>query len=672
MLYVLFLVLLLESGHGQWSTLPALPSGLFGPSVAAPPPGIDLSVVYFGGSAAVTTVGLSLANVSAGGGWTTVDGGIVAPPARTLGCGVWAGSSFFVLFGSAWGGRVGAVTFSDVWAIPFGSSGVTAGSWMSLSAAGPGSGPRARHSAACAARGSSSLVVFGGAVGLDVSTNLNDAWTFNITTRMWSSIAAGSGSAWPSPTAALAASYVSHLDAMFFYGGLQRQASGAAVSTSATWLLLWRGSNSSAAASGWLAPAVAGNAPAVAYSGASYVASLPALCIFGGESLSGDGTEQLGNALQCLDLTSLAPGSVGAAQIAGPPPPVPLPSPTLAWRQLAALGPGSRFAQGLAAVPAVAAPNGTANATTVFLLGGSDGSAASVSAWACEPPYPLASGAWEEVPASPSGASASFFTVLSFLVFSTAAVMLVLTLIIVVIRRALARISQRERHRDLIVARAMLQRDLELAESWHARGGVGAPPRGHSTAAQRGRGVPPDVIAALDIALHRGKAASGGGVKPAQATTAASPTAPTKSVTTKAGVSAGGAPLPPVTAQAALPMRVSSGTASVRTPSPGRRASKAGGSGGATAASSPPGAADAAVAAAVAAASPQPAAFEAETQLTCAICLTAFEEGERLRLLPCRHRFHAASCVDKWLLENNSCPVCKAEVVPQEVLSALF
>eukprot|EP00603_Paraphysomonas_imperforata_P001316 CAMPEP_0114427666 /NCGR_PEP_ID=MMETSP0103-20121206/8483_1 /TAXON_ID=37642 ORGANISM="Paraphysomonas imperforata, Strain PA2" /NCGR_SAMPLE_ID=MMETSP0103 /ASSEMBLY_ACC=CAM_ASM_000201 /LENGTH=116 /DNA_ID=CAMNT_0001596769 /DNA_START=348 /DNA_END=698 /DNA_ORIENTATION=+ len=42
----------------------------------------------------------------------------------------------------------------------------------------------------------------------------------------------------------------------------------------------------------------------------------------------------------------------------------------------------------------------------------------------------------------------------------------------------------------------------------------------------------------------------------------------------------------------------------------------------------------------------------------CAICLEPFEEGNTNRILPCMHHFHQ-QCVDKWLLEHASCPVCK-------------
>ncbi|KAK4266771.1 hypothetical protein QN277_023648 [Acacia crassicarpa] len=45
----------------------------------------------------------------------------------------------------------------------------------------------------------------------------------------------------------------------------------------------------------------------------------------------------------------------------------------------------------------------------------------------------------------------------------------------------------------------------------------------------------------------------------------------------------------------------------------------------------------------------------------CCICLCAYEDGAELRELPCGHHFHA-DCIDKWLIINANCPLCKFNV----------
>jgi RING-like zinc finger len=68
-----------------------------------------------------------------------------------------------------------------------------------------------------------------------------------------------------------------------------------------------------------------------------------------------------------------------------------------------------------------------------------------------------------------------------------------------------------------------------------------------------------------------------------------------------------------------------------------------------------------------------------EQQVECAICLSQFAKGDRVRVLPCQHIFHLDE-VDEWLIQRKKlvsrvhtlsyiffhlllqCPICKADV----------
>ncbi|KAJ8379049.1 hypothetical protein AAFF_G00231400 [Aldrovandia affinis] len=45
----------------------------------------------------------------------------------------------------------------------------------------------------------------------------------------------------------------------------------------------------------------------------------------------------------------------------------------------------------------------------------------------------------------------------------------------------------------------------------------------------------------------------------------------------------------------------------------------------------------------------------------CQICFSSYTEGEELRMLPCLHDYHV-NCIDRWLKENATCPICRVDV----------
>ncbi|CAB3403262.1 unnamed protein product [Caenorhabditis bovis] len=51
-----------------------------------------------------------------------------------------------------------------------------------------------------------------------------------------------------------------------------------------------------------------------------------------------------------------------------------------------------------------------------------------------------------------------------------------------------------------------------------------------------------------------------------------------------------------------------------------------------------------------------------ELQTDCAVCLDPYQLHDIVRTLPCRHAYHK-SCIDPWLLEHRTCPMCKADIL---------
>ncbi|XP_027533649.1 E3 ubiquitin-protein ligase RNF6 isoform X1 [Neopelma chrysocephalum] len=53
---------------------------------------------------------------------------------------------------------------------------------------------------------------------------------------------------------------------------------------------------------------------------------------------------------------------------------------------------------------------------------------------------------------------------------------------------------------------------------------------------------------------------------------------------------------------------------------------------------------------------------ENERSKTCSVCINEYATGNKLRQLPCMHEFHI-HCIDRWLSENSTCPICRQPVL---------
>jgi hypothetical protein len=63
--------------------------------------------------------------------------------------------------------------------------------------------------------------------------------------------------------------------------------------------------------------------------------------------------------------------------------------------------------------------------------------------------------------------------------------------------------------------------------------------------------------------------------------------------------------------------------------------------------------------------------FGGSTSILCTICQNPCEPGSIVQTIEeCRHVFHPV-CIERWLVQNNSCPVCRSVVSPLPTLPTL-
>lgn len=46
---------------------------------------------------------------------------------------------------------------------------------------------------------------------------------------------------------------------------------------------------------------------------------------------------------------------------------------------------------------------------------------------------------------------------------------------------------------------------------------------------------------------------------------------------------------------------------------------------------------------------------------TCSICLSEYEKGDQIKIIPCVHFFHK-HCIDEWMRRSCECPICKTKL----------
>lgn len=58
-----------------------------------------------------------------------------------------------------------------------------------------------------------------------------------------------------------------------------------------------------------------------------------------------------------------------------------------------------------------------------------------------------------------------------------------------------------------------------------------------------------------------------------------------------------------------------------------------------------------------------------DEEVQCSVCLSAFQDQEKVKILPgCNHAYHP-DCIDKWLHTHSSCPLCRSSLRTDSTVS---
>ncbi|XP_049723826.1 E3 ubiquitin-protein ligase RNF6 [Elephas maximus indicus] len=61
--------------------------------------------------------------------------------------------------------------------------------------------------------------------------------------------------------------------------------------------------------------------------------------------------------------------------------------------------------------------------------------------------------------------------------------------------------------------------------------------------------------------------------------------------------------------------------------------------------------------------------IDSELSKVCSVCISDYVTGNKLRQLPCMHEFHI-HCIDRWLSENCTCPICRQPVLGSSIANS--
>ena len=532
-------------------------------------------------------------------------GGGPAPEPRNRHCAVSFGDLLVVLFGRVTPPSAAAGATRDAPVAPWALN-VTSREWAALPAAG--APPLARSGAACFGRGRS--VVFAGGVTAG-GTLLDDVGAYHLPSGSWRSVAAAGAA--PPPGYGGASAFAAANDVAVLHGGrLSSPLASSSLTSGVLHALVFDGTNDTLPDGGfagirgaWVRPAGSGPSPLRAFHAGAWLPSSQRFCALGGVEPQSWGDAVLNDVL-CTSLGAWLAAAAPAARVAGS-------GGAGGRRRLqASPAPPPAVSWRLLSLPAgQPAPPPRAFGAVCAVPPGAAGALAWNESGGGDPPLVLTGGRDYEVVfgdawrAQLPPADAAPFWVNPPTPEPATVAFLVSYLaygVALFVLTSICFIMLLRQARTATMQREAYRRAHQSSQMAALEAALAALVR-NEAAFEDGRRTDAIIVASLPTTTYHQPASRG------------APTPPP--------------PPPPPPAGSTLAVRAT------------------GGGGGQLAVHAAPGA----------------SAFDPNQQDECAICLSAFKDGDELRVLPCLHLFHKVE-IDEWLLRCSTlCPLCKASVV---------